>query len=623
LLFPIQFEGKVVAVLFIGQIKHEEDVEIIAYNKRRYLAEHPDIFDDYLKNEKVQRTGKTEPEMYNREAIFAFVRDQERHDVGHPYLDVFSEDVTSGRTIPAFKDVLTKADFDSIMHKVSIWIDELEGHMDREMRRKREECARIICDEAFRLFYAHFSESMHKNHSIKRALWAPIQVFLDHLVAHGGIAYVAAFSVGDLGDREAKKLLSVVTSPQGNARIWPREFSLLLPAVKRCNTPISSIARNNTYIFDAFTPTLPVEAKKQLAIFLPNQIRAASLAMLVIYKNESIQDAIEKTLDLSLSNFAAQLSSWVTVRFEHHAQDQLKKMLRLYKHEIINLAKSVEYALAFLGDPSLKTQSDDKIHDVFLDTTETLELFRYMADNLGMMIKDPQPARKETVRIYQKLLNKWANIMRLDSIEKGCDFVMDDHTSFYVHTDRKYLELIVYNLFMNAVKYSHAGTNIYVHLKKKDFSYKYVLSVTNYAMRIPKAEERRIFEMGYRADNATDYYPEGTGIGLWLVRKAASLLGGKAHLCKQERISEYNIPLLHALFHEGTAYNIPKGGKEYLKAEKEYKKLRNTKYVSVHGKEMDAFSLVLPKQNRRVFMRKEINYGLREPTYMIRFEVEF
>jgi PAS domain S-box-containing protein len=94
-------------------------------------------------------------------------------------------------------------------------------------------------------------------------------------------------------------------------------------------------------------------------------------------------------------------------------------------------------------------------------------------------------------------------------------------------TDPNIMGIIIENLLSNAIKYSPPeNTRIGISLKKENGSL--LLSVTNHGIGIPVKDRARVFEKLFRADNAVATNPDGTGIGLYMVKKIiAEGLGGK------------------------------------------------------------------------------------------------
>lgn len=94
-----------------------------------------------------------------------------------------------------------------------------------------------------------------------------------------------------------------------------------------------------------------------------------------------------------------------------------------------------------------------------------------------------------------------------------------------MHADPKLLSIIIQNLLGNAVKYTKTNDTIVITIKenKKEF----LLSVAEHGYGIPKNQQAKIFTKLFRADNARMIEPEGTGLGLYIVKSIISETGGK------------------------------------------------------------------------------------------------
>jgi signal transduction histidine kinase len=92
-------------------------------------------------------------------------------------------------------------------------------------------------------------------------------------------------------------------------------------------------------------------------------------------------------------------------------------------------------------------------------------------------------------------------------------------------TDMSLLEYILQNLVTNAIDYTPSGGKIEVVLNKKENMA--LLQVNDTGIGIPKNEQVHLFEKFMRASNAVTTKTDGTGLGLYIAREAAKLLGGK------------------------------------------------------------------------------------------------
>ena len=92
-----------------------------------------------------------------------------------------------------------------------------------------------------------------------------------------------------------------------------------------------------------------------------------------------------------------------------------------------------------------------------------------------------------------------------------------------VFCDRRLLEHILYNLLINALKYSQdSDKDPVVELNFNNHSL--LISITDYGIGIPLEDQSQIFESFYRAKNTQNI--AGTGLGLPIVKQFVELHGG-------------------------------------------------------------------------------------------------
>lgn len=98
-----------------------------------------------------------------------------------------------------------------------------------------------------------------------------------------------------------------------------------------------------------------------------------------------------------------------------------------------------------------------------------------------------------------------------------------------VFLDKRLLKNILINLISNATKYSPIDSEIELYAEITEPYVK--ISVRDYGIGIPEEEQIHLFERFYRANNATNI--QGTGLGLNIVQKYITLMGGKVEFESQ------------------------------------------------------------------------------------------
>lgn len=94
-----------------------------------------------------------------------------------------------------------------------------------------------------------------------------------------------------------------------------------------------------------------------------------------------------------------------------------------------------------------------------------------------------------------------------------------------INQDSKIIRLIFNNLLSNAIKYSPENKNIKISITaNKGQVY---LQVKDKGMGIPPEEQKQLFKRFFRSKNAN--HIQGTGLGLYIVKKYTSLMGGNIY----------------------------------------------------------------------------------------------
>ncbi|BAU41163.1 GAF domain-containing protein [Leptolyngbya sp. O-77] len=277
------------------------------------------------------------------------------------------------------------------------------------------------------------------------------------------------------------------------------------------------------------------------------------------------------------------------------AQTQVAELERLnqLKDDFLN---TVSHELRTpLSNISMATQMLEIIlRDMTDSVTEPLaaQLLRHAAPFVQIL-------REESLREIS-LVNDLLDLARIDSetepllwttvnlrdilphvAEPFLPYVHRQHQHLEIHvpddlkpltTDLNYLERILSELLHNACKYTPAGGKIQVLIEQDQESFgeqgreqartpaegvsvlgQLRLCVTNTGVEIPDQERDRIFEKFYRIPNNDPWKYGGTGLGLALARKLATLIGGQLSVQSAPGQTTFVLALPQfGLFHDGT-----------------------------------------------------------------------
>lgn len=103
------------------------------------------------------------------------------------------------------------------------------------------------------------------------------------------------------------------------------------------------------------------------------------------------------------------------------------------------------------------------------------------------------------------------------------------------------VRLIFSNLLENSIKYSSVNDKVFISIK--DLGKSVMFSIKDTGIGIPKNEQANMFEKFYRATNALEKEPSGSGIGLYTVKKIVLALGGSVDFESSEIGTTFNVLL--------------------------------------------------------------------------------
>lgn len=138
---------------------------------------------------------------------------------------------------------------------------------------------------------------------------------------------------------------------------------------------------------------------------------------------------------------------------------------------------------------------------------------------LGRLEIKPQPAHLEDI-----VASSVTQLLPLASQEK-LTINFDKPSLPAVPVEPSLYGQIVNNLLSNAVHYTPEGGTITVALSQNPSGFQ--LDVTDTGIGIPMAARAELFKRFYRADNAKHVIGEGSGLGLYLIKKITDTCGGR------------------------------------------------------------------------------------------------
>ncbi len=155
---------------------------------------------------------------------------------------------------------------------------------------------------------------------------------------------------------------------------------------------------------------------------------------------------------------------------------------------------------------------------------------------------DATPQVQETVNIPQ-LIKVVVDSFRLRVEQTGCkiDFECED-TDIVVNTQPQNLNIILYNLIDNALKYTKSSSpHVVVYAKLSDSSL--TLSVRDNGTPIGEEFKSVIFEKFYRIPHGDVHDAKGHGLGLYIVSQLVKTMLGTIRCLSTEAGNNFELKI--------------------------------------------------------------------------------
>jgi signal transduction histidine kinase len=96
-----------------------------------------------------------------------------------------------------------------------------------------------------------------------------------------------------------------------------------------------------------------------------------------------------------------------------------------------------------------------------------------------------------------------------------------------LNIDTKRMSLVINNMITNAIKYTQADDNGYISVDLSEQDNKFLFSIADNGVGIPKHDQRHIFKKFFRANNTMKMKTGGTGLGLFIAKAIIESHKGK------------------------------------------------------------------------------------------------
>ncbi len=258
--------------------------------------------------------------------------------------------------------------------------------------------------------------------------------------------------------------------------------------------------------------------------------------------NTQLEDKInERTIKLNRTVLELKSEIYKRKLAENQIKESLKKerelnelktkFLSLVSHEFKTPLSGILTSASLIGKYEKETDQHKREKHINTIISKVKYLNTILIDFLSI---EKLETGKATYKIKSFPLERLITEVIFDTnmlLKKGQKITYPkDLQGIMVSSDEKILELILFNILNNAIKYSPEHSTITITVIKKDE--KLLITINDTGIGIPEREQKFVFNRYFRAENAL--LNQGTGIGLNIVKSHLENLGGKIYFESKE-----------------------------------------------------------------------------------------
>ena len=201
------------------------------------------------------------------------------------------------------------------------------------------------------------------------------------------------------------------------------------------------------------------------------------------------------------------------VKYYEDMQKEYREYIEMWIHEIKTPIASSKLVIENNYNNDIVRKIDTQINKIDNFVEQVLYYSRSNEVGKDYIIKkvELEPLVKKVIKRNQR-----------DFISKRISLELKDLEQV-VYSDSKWIEFILNQIIVNAIKYSK-GNNDKIEIESKKQNNSVILSIKDYGVGINEKDIGRVFEKGFTGDNGRKF-GKSTGIGLYLCKKLCEKLG--------------------------------------------------------------------------------------------------
>lgn len=204
-------------------------------------------------------------------------------------------------------------------------------------------------------------------------------------------------------------------------------------------------------------------------------------------------------------------------------KENTKVLVTDISHQLKTPLAGLKMSFELLHDEKISENEKREFLDRAEHEVKKMENLLESLTNLSRLEADMIRIHPVEANIKSTIVNA-VNSLYMKAFDKQIEIELSSFDDIIVPHDPKWTSEAFINVLDNAVKYSDPGTAIEISVEPQ-ISY-VLIEITDHGIGIPKSEYPKIFQRFYRGKDDRVDQTEGSGVGLYLVRRILEEQGG-------------------------------------------------------------------------------------------------
>lgn len=223
-------------------------------------------------------------------------------------------------------------------------------------------------------------------------------------------------------------------------------------------------------------------------------------------------------------------------------------------HDLRHLSTAI-YHSAEQAERARTSRDNAELADSLKTIVATQTMLKARIDYLDYTTGVDRFEALEQIPVYSRV-DKVVRCFRAAARDKSVEIALSGQ-SFRFTKGPNILDIVPYVLIDNAIKYSPPACEVAVRVY--DLDDKTVVSISSLGPAVANAELKKIFEVGFRGQNAKAVRPSGTGIGLSVAKEIIQKFSGDLKIDQTDEVFERDgVKYLDTTF----TFSVPSSGED-------------------------------------------------------------